>query len=96
MKKDTVLRKNCVDNKVYSANSMLRFAKFKDNTFHFDPEHKLGGRGGYCLNDEQTINTMFSRKYLNRAFRMNIQQEIYKQLEEEVKIWLAKQKENQI
>ncbi|PZW01551.1 YlxR family protein [Metamycoplasma auris] len=90
-------RKSIVDNKIYPVASLVRFAKI-NNQFYFDPNIELKGRGTYCLDNETQINTLFSKRLLNKAFRQNIDQETYQKLKEEVEIWLNKKiiKESQM
>ncbi|ENY68872.1 Hypothetical protein MAU_2360 [Metamycoplasma auris 15026] len=82
-------RKSIVDNKIYPVTSLVRFAKI-NNQFYFDPNIELNGRGTYCLENEAQINTLFSKRLLNKAFRQNIDIETYEKLKKEVEIWLNK------
>ncbi|MBU4691030.1 YlxR family protein [Mycoplasma zalophi] len=95
MSKPIKYRKNCVNGLTYHQDKMIRFAKINKNIY-FDPQHKLGGRGSWCLNDQNNIDIFFKRRLLNKAFKMNIDAETYKKLEEEVRIWQKNQIESQI
>ncbi|QJR44275.1 DUF448 domain-containing protein [Mycoplasma miroungirhinis] len=95
MSKPIKYRKNCVDGLIYLQHQMIRFAKINKDIY-FDSERKLGGRGCWCLNDQNNIDIFFKKRLLNRAFKMNINIGKYKELEEEVRIWQKNQIENQI
>ncbi|MGX9339234.1 YlxR family protein [Mycoplasma sp. 332] len=82
-------RKSIVDGKIYPIKNLVRFAKI-NNEFYFDPNIELGGRGTYCLDNEEQIETLFKKHLLNKAFRQNIDDCIYKKLWNEVNIWLSK------
>ncbi|WP_045433915.1 YlxR family protein [Metamycoplasma canadense] len=82
-------RKSVVDGKIYPISQLIRFAKV-DNNFYFDPNLELKGRGAYCLNNLEQINTFFKKHLLNKAFKQNINQEIHTKLRNEVEIWLNK------
>ncbi|TPE57749.1 YlxR family protein [[Mycoplasma] falconis] len=83
-------RKSIVDGQIYPINQLLRFTKNKLGQIQFDPELKLPGRGAYVLNNEEQIEILFKKKLLNRAFRQNIDIEIYESLKEEVKLWIKR------
>ncbi|AZZ65312.1 DUF448 domain-containing protein [Metamycoplasma phocicerebrale] len=84
------LRKSIVDGKIYPVQELIRFAKFNNN-FYFDPNFELGGRGAYCLKSKDQIETLFRKKLLNKAFRQNIDPEIYEKLRKEVNLWVNKE-----
>ncbi|WP_237077116.1 YlxR family protein [Mycoplasma phocoenae] len=95
IKKQT-LRKCSVTGNSYPKNELIRFAKDKNNQIKFDPDHKLGGRGGYCKNNAETIEIFFKKKLLNKAFRTNIENKVHEEMKEEVSAWLKNKQENQI
>lgn len=90
-------RKSIVDSQIYDVNLMVRFAKNKDNEISFDPYLEKPGRGAYCLNNVEQIDTVFKKKLLNRAFRQNISLDVYDSIRKEVEEWVNKTiKENQM
>lgn len=90
-------RKSIVDSQIYDVNLMVRFAKNKDNEISFDPYLEKPGRGAYCLNNIEQIDTVFKKKLLNRAFRQNISLDVYDSIRKEVEEWVNKTtKENQM
>ncbi|WP_040545027.1 YlxR family protein [Metamycoplasma alkalescens] len=88
-------RKSIVDGKIYPIQKLVRFAKI-NNEFYFDPDIELKGRGTYCLDNLEQINILFKKHLLNKAFRQNIDQEIYEKLWKEVEIWLNKKTTNEL
>lgn len=60
---------------------MLRIAKV-GKEFLLDPTHKLGGRGAYICKNKECMSNAIKKHLLNRAFRMNLDKEIYQKLEE--------------
>ena len=60
---------------------MLRVAKI-NNEFALDVNQKLGGRGAYICKSKECMDLAIKKKLLNRAFKMNVNPEIYEQLGE--------------
>ena len=60
---------------------MLRIARV-DQQFVIDIHHKLGGRGAYICKDKQCINLTIKKRLLNKSFKANLSNEIYKILED--------------
>ncbi|MBN0970546.1 YlxR family protein [Mycoplasma phocoeninasale] len=89
-------RKSIVDAKIYDINLLIKFVKNKDGIISFDKHKNLPGRGAYCLLDENQINILFRKKLLNKAFKQNINIEVYNNLEGEVNEWIKIVKENQM
>ncbi|MBR1988133.1 MAG: YlxR family protein [Clostridia bacterium] len=65
----------------FQQKEMLRIAKI-DNQILIDEKGKLGGRGCYICKNEQCFSLMMKKRLLNRAFKMNITQEVYDKLGE--------------
>ncbi|MBN4089455.1 YlxR family protein [Mycoplasma enhydrae] len=87
-------RKSIVDNKIYPVQELIRFAKI-ENSIYFDPDIKLGGRGTYCLNSNEQIEILFKKRLLNKAFKQNINNEVYDKLRKEVSIWQNQKTQNE-
>lgn len=60
---------------------MLRVAKI-NGKFVLDLSQKLGGRGAYICKNKDCISTTIKKKQLNRAFKTNVDSEIYEKLGE--------------
>lgn len=77
-------RKCIVSGQICPVEQLIRFALFKDGTIKVEKATKLGGRGAYCKNEPEIIEQLFKRKLLNRAFKRNINPNIYEALKQEV------------
>lgn len=62
-------------------NEMLRIAKIGEE-FIIDEKNKFGGRGAYVCKDKACIDLTIKKKLLNRAFKMNVDSDIYSKLGE--------------
>jgi predicted RNA-binding protein YlxR (DUF448 family) len=60
---------------------MIRVARV-NGSFLLDLIHKMGGRGAYVCKDENCINLTIKKRLLNKAFKSNLEEGIYKLLEE--------------
>lgn len=60
-------------------NEMLRIAK-RENEFLIDIQHKIGGRGAYICKDAQCLQLTIKKRLLNKAYKMNVGEDIYKQI----------------
>lgn len=89
-------RKSIVDSQIYDVNLLIRFAKNQNNEISFDPNKEKPGRGAYCLNNEDQIAILFKKRLLNKAFKQNIDLEVYEKLRNEVEEWIKTTKENQM
>jgi len=62
-------------------NNMIRVSKFND-VISLEKKHSAFGRGAYICNNKNCIDLVIKKKLLNRAFRSNLDLEIYNQLGE--------------
>lgn len=62
-------------------NEMLRLACVGE-TYLFDYDNRLGGRGAYVCKSEDCIKLTIKKKQFNRAFKSNVPNEIYERLQE--------------
>ena len=69
----------CRENKQQA--DMLRITHI-NNEFVIDETQKLGGRGAYVCKDVNCINLTIKKKLLNRAYKQNLDNEIYIKLGE--------------
>lgn len=60
--------------------NLIRIVKTKENEVLIDNSKKIDGRGAYVCKNEQCIATIEKKKTLNRAFKMNLDKEIYDKL----------------
>ncbi|MBR6779155.1 MAG: YlxR family protein [Clostridia bacterium] len=60
---------------------LLRVAKI-DNEYIIDKKQKLGGRGAYVCLNKDCINLAIKKRAFNRAFKTNIDSELYVKLGE--------------
>lgn len=61
--------------------SMIRLAKFNNEIF-IDSSFSGNGRGAYVCKNSQCINNAIKKRLFNRAFKLNLDNEIYVQLGE--------------
>ena len=62
--------------------NLIRIVKNKEGQISIDLTGKKNGRGAYICKDNDCFNKLKKQKLLNKAFKQNIDEEIYKQLEE--------------
>ena len=63
---------------------LVRIVKTKDGVIEVDLTGKKSGRGAYVCKDSECINKLCTEKTLNRAFKLNIPQEVYQAIEKEL------------
>lgn len=79
--KKTPLRMCISCRQMKDKNDMRRVIKLKDDSFTLNP--KASGRGAYVCNNDECMNLCLKKRMLNRAFKMNISDEVYSKLLEE-------------
>ena len=62
-------------------NEMLRIARINEN-FLIDEKNNMNGRGAYVCRNKECISLAIKKKLLNRAFKMNVCEDIYIKLGE--------------
>ncbi len=62
--------------------SLLRIVKNKENNIFIDLTGKQNGRGAYVCKDNECLNKLKKQKALNKTFKMNVSEDVYKQIEE--------------
>ena len=62
---------------------LIRIVRTSDNDFSVDKTGKLNGRGSYICNSEECINNLVKQKALNKAFKTNVEKEVYDKLKEQ-------------
>ena len=63
---------------------LLRIVKNKDGEIFIDNTHKANGRGAYLCRKDKCIETCFKKKFLNKAFKTEINAETYEKLIKEL------------
>lgn len=63
---------------------LMRIVKNKDGEIFIDPTFKANGRGAYICESMECLEKAIKAKALNRAFKMEIGQEVYGGLKEEL------------
>ncbi len=62
---------------------LIRIVKNKEDVFALDRTGKLSGRGAYVCDDKACVQKLLKKKLLNHAFKMEIDDSVYKTIEEE-------------
>lgn len=65
--------------------SLVRIVKTKENQIFLDPSGRANGRGAYVCATEDCLTKAIKSKALNRAFKMNVDDEVYSHLLDELK-----------
>lgn len=60
---------------------MLRIARV-NQCYELDENNSLGGRGAYVCKDKNCIELTIKKRLLNKAFKSNLDETIYKKLGE--------------
>ena len=60
---------------------LLRIVKDKENNIFVDTSGKAGGRGAYIKKDLEVLETAKNKKILNRVFEVEINDELYEEIE---------------
>ncbi|MDD4369721.1 MAG: YlxR family protein [Anaerostipes sp.] len=63
---------------------LVRIVKEKNGNISFDPTGKKNGRGAYICNSPECLDKSMKSKGLNRAFKMEIPEEVYEQVKKEM------------
>ena len=61
---------------------LLRIVKSKDGEIAVDTTGKKNGRGAYICKDLNCLSKLKKQKLLNKAFKCNIEDEVYKTVED--------------
>ena len=64
---------------------LIRVVKDKEGNISVDPTGKKNGRGAYLCKDEDCLSKMIKQKSLNKTFKTNVDDNIYKTIEEAVR-----------
>lgn len=64
--------------------SLLRIVRTPEHDIVFDPTGKKSGRGAYICPDVSCLQKARKKKAFNRAFKMEVNDDIYERLEQEL------------
>ena len=63
---------------------LLRIVKDKENNVFIDLTGKKNGRGAYICKNEECLKKCIKQKSLNKAFKLNLDENIYDQIQEAI------------
>lgn len=69
---------------MHDKRNLIRIVKDKQNDITIDLTGKKNGRGAYICRDINCFKILYKQKSLNKAFKTNIDDNIYKAIEEEI------------
>ncbi len=81
--KNEILRMCVVCREMKDKKTMTRIVKNKQGEFFIDKTGKMNGRGAYVCSEPTCRAKLQKQKILNKAFKCQLPEEIYKQLENE-------------
>ena len=64
--------------------NLVRVVRDKEGNISVDLTGKKNGRGAYICKTEECLKVLFKQKSLNKAFKTNIDDNVYKSIEEEI------------
>ena len=62
---------------------LIRIVKSKEGAFSVDRTGKASGRGAYICDDKNCATKLLKKKLLNYAFNQQVEEVVYKAIEEE-------------
>lgn len=82
--KKTPLRKCIVSQEMYDKRDLVRIVRTPEGNVKVDPTGKASGRGAYMIRTMEAFEMAKNKNLLNRALKMEITDEMYHSLEEEL------------
>ena len=70
--------------KMQDKRNLVRIVKNKEGQIFLDPIGKANGRGAYICKDAECLKKAIKSKALNRAFKIEVPNEVYENLLEEL------------
>ncbi|AAT27637.1 YlxR family protein [[Mycoplasma] mobile] len=90
---DKSLKRFCIfTNQFFFKKELLRINKTNEGNIEIDWDQTKKGRGAYLKNDFEIIMQILEKRKLNRSFKMNINQNVYNNLIEEVRGYYGNKK----
>ncbi len=83
MSKKIPLRQCVGCNEMKSKNEMLRVLKTTEDEIILDTTGKANGRGAYLCKNAECLKKAIKHKGLERSLKMNIEKQVYENLEKE-------------
>ena len=81
MKKRKISTRKCIlTNEMFPKKDLLRIVKNKEGQIFLDPIGKANGRGAYICKDSECLKKAIKTKALNRAFKVEVSDEVYEKL----------------
>lgn len=85
MKPKKIPMRMCIGcRQMFPKKELMRVVKKNDDTFTIDDTGKVAGRGAYVCRGQRCMEICLKTKALNKAFEMQIPDEIYQGLREEM------------
>ena len=78
------LRMCIVCRNMYDKRQLNRIVKDKDGNVFYDENDKKNGRGAYVSSNEESLKKLAKNRILNKAFKMQINEETYNQIMEKI------------
>jgi len=85
MIRKTPMRKCLGCQEMKNKQTLIRIVKSKEGTFTVDLTGKMNGRGAYICQNIACFDKVEKSKGLNRAFKCQVPETVYKALHEEIK-----------
>ena len=63
-----------------SKKELMRIVKNKEGEIFLDPSGRANGRGAYIFKDTECLKKSIKTKALNRAFKVEVSDEVYEKL----------------
>lgn len=83
IKKNIPIRMCCVCRKHFPQQDLIRVVKNKNNEIFICETPKFEGRSAYICKKEECLNNLIKKRALNRAFKCEIPEDIYRQIKGE-------------
>lgn len=83
--KKTPLRRCVATGEQLPKKELIRVVRNKEGEIFVDPTGKANGRGAYLKRSQEAIDLARKKGVLNRAFKMEVPDEIYEELEKYVR-----------
>ncbi len=78
------LRMCIVCRNMYDKRQLNRIVKDKEGNVFYDETGKKNGRGAYVCSNEECLKKLAKNRILNKAFKMQINEETYNQIMEKI------------
>ena len=76
------MRKCLATNESFPKKDLLRVVKTPEGDIKVDETGKLNGKGAYVSKSLEALKILKEKKLLNKAFEMNVDDSVYKEIED--------------